>query len=704
VNYLKDMISKVACVLLSTAYCWAAHAHSTSPWGPPLDWHDAQIEDVIGVAQSGAKITVDGRSCISGGMLYFKIKDDYAFDIDERVWIDFEFYLNPAKTDLRLAYDGVKSNSRGWENTSQTIQLPAGGDSRWFTQTVPLKRARFANLGMLEGADFSLSAIPDPGAAQLQSHQFTICGIKVRRSYLTTKVNAYGAASIKVVDRDGRPTPVRMGIYDQSGRMPLPSGEALLLKNGLTGASRVISIGGKLPAWPVDNRTAFYTEGQYHARLPVGEYELVVAKGPEYRLIRQKFMVGENRATDILLKLTRWKDMETSGWFSGEDHIHYARNSSRDDHDLQIFTRAEDVKVANILQFGNSAQTYYDHYDWKHVVVHDHGRSFVLAPGQEDPRTSRLGHTAMLNIKSTLRDPDSYLLYSKIFDQAHAQGGLAGYAHVDDGWLNRMHNAARGLAVDVPFGIVDFAQILTFAETGAGVWFDFLNLGYKIAPTAGTDYPIDAVPGTYRNYVHIPQGFTPQAWFDGLKSGHTFVTSGPMLTLHVNGHGMGSELHLRAGEQLMIQAKASLNPDIDSLASLELIEQGDVVKVVKSEAGLEHIEFLYDAPATHGSWFVLRARGKRNGSVVALSAPIYLIVNGDNFWKRSAVRGIVAKMKGKMEEIFAQPEGDFTWEVGMGGEFVEHWNAQRSALRQRVDQAEAEYDDLLKRVAESANP
>jgi hypothetical protein len=64
-----------------------------------------------------------------------------------------------------------------------------------------------------------------------------------------------------------------------------------------------------------------------------------------------------------------------------------------------------------------------------------------------------------------------------------------------------------------------------------------------------------------------------QGWFDALKRGETFVTNGPMLEFTVNGKRMGSELRLKAGDKLTINATASINPDIDFLDSLELIEQ-----------------------------------------------------------------------------------------------------------------------------------
>ena len=45
--------------------------------------------------------------------------------------------------------------------------------------------------------------------------------------------------------------------------------------------------------------SAFYINGSYHAKLPVGQYELVVAKGPEYRFVRRNFNV-ENGQTQTI--------------------------------------------------------------------------------------------------------------------------------------------------------------------------------------------------------------------------------------------------------------------------------------------------------------------------------------------------------------------------------------------------------------------
>ena len=107
---------------------------------------------------------------------------------------------------------------------------------------------------------------------------------------------------------------------------------------------------------------------------------------------------------------------------------------------------------------------------------------YGLVPGVEDPRTALRGHTISLNIRNVVRRAESYLHYERTFREYRQQGALSGYAHVAGQWFN----AARGLALDVPLGNVDFVEVLQDGTLGTDLWYDFLNLGYRLVPTAGT--------------------------------------------------------------------------------------------------------------------------------------------------------------------------------------------------------------------------
>jgi len=684
--------------LSATAYGhWVANVPSQL-----MDWQTDQISRVV--AEGNGQLSgLDGKKCLEGSSFLFDVDDRYAFDIDETVQVEVEFYRHAKAAAVEVSYE-----KNGEAEAKIKDQIPAYKDGkRTYKATFPLERARFAGRGLFR-TDFSIRL----GADDAGEQGITICSISLRRSYATVVPKAFGNIALEVADETGHPVPARVGIYDKTGRLPLPSEDAFAVKR-LDEMVRVVSISPGLESipWPARNRSGFYINGFYRAKLPVGRYDLVVAKGPEYRFIRRSFTVEGVQTQALKVNLQRWDNWPAKGWYSGDNHIHYIRHDANDDPNLLLFTQAEDVHVASILQMGDIATVAWPQYGWRPYTTTNESYSFV--PGQEDPRTPRHGHTISLHLKEPVRDPQSYLLYHEVFEKARAQGGVTGYAHV----VGRgAFNARGGLALDIPFGLVDFVEVMQFGYGGSSVWFDFLNLGYKLAPSAGTDYMTDCgvigtLPGAERSYVYVPNPFSLQGWFDALKRGETFVTNGPMLEFTVNGKGMGSELRLKSGDKLIINAVASINPDIDSLESLELIEQGEVVKKVSArKAGDAKLQLHHEMTAKSGTWFVVRARGRlphgpralvpqweanQLSAKIAFSGAVYIYVDGQSFWKPSAVPAIVQGLKHSLEKLMAPATGEEEPEGAFGDTGVLLWDSQKALLKQRVDQVIPIYDRLV---------
>ena len=79
------------------------------------------------------------------------------------------------------------------------------------------------------------------------------------------------------------------------------------------------------------------------------------------------------------------------------------------------------------------------------------------------------------------------------------------------------------------------------------MYYTLLNCGLRLAPSAGTANGVHPVPAGFgRVYVHLPEGFSFDAWMQGLKQGRSFVTTGPMLYATANnadpGHVFQREL------------------------------------------------------------------------------------------------------------------------------------------------------------------
>lgn len=679
---------------ISFASALSLRAHAVEPSGiERLPWQTDQIARAYSTAWRGRVVEIAGRRCIQGRVLLFDVHDALAYDIDEDVDLTLEVAgVGASRPDVLLIYE---KNGQGPATRQLEFSPPTPGGTT--IAQVRLERARFANDGAAD-SDFSIISI--------NGVDVSISSIRIHRSRTTPAPGAMARIILTVTDENLAATPALVGLYDERDRLPLPSEQAIPIRLG-TDLKRIVSkqsfgglgLYGASLHWPAKNQSAFYVNARYEAEVPVGQYRLVVSKGPEYRILQRTIEVKPDGAT-VEARLTRWDNLAAHGWFSGDDHIHYTREDESDDRTLLLMSKAEGLNVSNILQMGNVANAHFRPYSWE-IVVDPSDPHYVLAPGQEDPRTGYRGHTIGLHLREAVRDPENYLLYDLAFRRIRAQGGLTGYAHA--GWPNPVILAARrGLALDVPEGLIDFVEVLQGGDANLQTWFNFLNLGFKLTPSAGTDFPaVDQRPGAVRNYVKIDGVFSAQAWFDHFKAGHTFVTNGPMLEFSINGNGMGHEIQVTAGTPLKISAQARLNPDLDRLDRLELIEQGRVIKTVDAKDGSADLTLICELPATRGSWFVVQARGKRGGAearTVAVTAPIYVSVDHSGYWKRDAVPGIVATLKDDLDLLaIYEPSNDEAHETREL--FAQVWKAQQAPLQERVRKAKAFYDDLVRRAA-----
>lgn len=673
------------------------YAHGIGPRGVKrLDWHTEQISQVnslipIHVHGNTRTEKIEGKTCMIAPALEIDVLNDYAYDIDESVELEILFDLENSGPSVVLQYD-----KNGQVSAKEKFTLPDQLTDRWYRHTFTLERARFAGRAGwwssgFKSVDFSIST---PWEWQDRSY-VSVCGIILKRSYVTPQPDEFGEVALELVDESGKPVLSRVGIYDATGRTPLPEKEALPVTH-FSDISRTVALRlGGMP-WPEQNRFAFYVDGSYRARLPVGKYKLIVARGLEYKIIQKTFEIKSEKETFLPIKLSRWIDMADNGWYSGEVHIHRRRVDVQDDLNIRRLIQAENLNVANLLQMGNIGAVHFQqNIDWKKRARFGEA-PYSLVSGQEDPRTYRRGHTIQLNIEEPLRNPKRYYLYHELFEAVHKQGGLTGYAHVRSAFNIGAH---VGLAMDVPFGLVDFVELMPVIDD-VKIWFDFLNLGYKLSPAAGTDYPYGYLPGTVRNYVKVRKPYSVQGWFDGLKAGRTFVTNGPMLEFNINGQSMGSDIWVTKGEILSIEGSAVISQDFTQIDKLELFKLGKIIASTSSKDGSGEIYLNYELPAGQGAWFVLKAYGQSKNQyehVTAYSAPIYVYVNGAGFCDPGAVPSIVADLKRQLQEMIASTvveqidsEQWDTWEPRR-----KYWPQNKVLLQKRIVQVNKKYDEIV---------
>ena len=363
-----------------------------------MPWHKAHFARVVamGYAELGHDLdvshaemqTIAGKSCIVGNMVAFEVDSQYAFDIDEPV--DLTLTYAPQLTTAPLV---VLWNKNGGQGRGELRINPEPG-AALRQVTVTLDRARFAKFGT-QGVDIAIES-PDDKVGGIPDGKLALCDIQISRSGKTKAPSGFGTVQLDVKDAaTGAPVPARVGLYDATGRAPMPSDQALLVER-FADKVRLLSVDPRA-FWPSESRVAFYVSGRYEGKLPVGTYELIVTRGPEFRVHHSHFEVREGQLTKVSAALERYANLPERGWYSGDDHIHLARDENRD---TTVWTQvaAEDVHVGNLLQMGNIAGTYFEQPAWGKAGRFEQD-GYLIASGQEDPRTGHLGPTIHHNLQ-----------------------------------------------------------------------------------------------------------------------------------------------------------------------------------------------------------------------------------------------------------------------------------------------------------------
>jgi hypothetical protein len=386
----------------------------------------------------------------------------------------------------------------------------------------------------------------------------------------------------------GEPTSARTELLDQDGRAVVPDDALAIFADcgnvpvhtwvpGFPVLQTLWNRHREIPN-PYTGTTQFYTDGKFRVRLPAGSYSVRATKGPEYKGASGTIVVEKGQVVLSTLDLVRWIDLAREGWYSADDHLHIPRPHPRFDPGLGTWMEAEGLHVANLLS------------------------------GQENPRTHVLGHALVLGAHRFIDLPRQYLLYDHVWEEAHRQGAVNGYAH----W--GLAGAEEGLAVWGHEALLDFVEVLNLGFPFYDRWYEALDLGIRIGPTAGTDYPcLEGLPGRDRFYAKLNGPLDAEAWLEAVRQGRTFVTNGPAIELSVEQALPGEELVLAGPGEVRVSGRVRFDPDRDAVTALELIRGGTVLVRVDAPTSAGEIRLQTTLEIERTSWLALRATGVKRG-------------------------------------------------------------------------------------------
>lgn len=427
----------------------------------------------------------------------------------------------------------------------------------------------------------------------------------------------------------------------------------------------------------------------FEVELPAGEYTVTVERGKEYLPLSRKITMADQELAEKL-PLTRFVEMASMGWYSGDTHVH------RTLEELPNVQLAEDVNVTFPLvhwvrEAYRAPPVALESEENPHAsavvqpialdaahVIYPRNTEYEIFTVDGKPHT--LGAVFILNHKKVLDRGVPPL--AELARQAHAEGAILE--------LDR-HNWPWSMAI-VPIMNVDLFELannhhwrtefhfknfgeapadwmkvekdenglteLGWTQFGFENYYTLLNCGLNLRPTAGTASGVHPVPlGFGRVYVHLGKGkpLDYQAWLEGLNAGRSFVTTGPLLRATINSQQAGHRFTLteRDGQVLVVGEVDSLNP----LKTIELIGGGEVLARYtptneRTRSGSYQNGFFGHATVRNSTWLAIRCMEDAPGGRTrfAHTAPWFVDVAGrPRVTRRQHAQYLVDRVRAEIE-------------------------------------------------------
>lgn len=395
-------------------------------------------------------------------------------------------------------------------------------------------------------------------------------------------------------------------------------------------------------------RAYFYAAGDFELGIPEGPSQWSFSRGLE--TVPRRISVDCRSDLELEVRLDPWTRLATRGWYSGDSHVHLHTGGPLNVtvNDALVAARAEDLNYVNLCVSNNEGDDIRD-ADLITGQAHSLSTSQHLLVFGEEMRSSIYGHMQFFGIRKLVEPqytgfnntpqhhdyPANYVMAA----EAIRQGGIVTYGHPMfsgqpdpfSGDPAADNAAARELPIDAILGLAHAIDLMSYNSdevSSTELWYRLLNCGIRLSACVGTDALLDRETdpmGGERVYVKVDGGLTMRGWLDGLKSGRSFVTNGPLASLKVNGLDLGDTCRLAGPETVHVTAQ------VESLVPFEVVEvmvNGQVahtgVPAPGSTSGdVRLMSFDVELPIRQSSWVALRVRAAGHESHQGMGGPAW---------------------------------------------------------------------------------
>lgn len=433
----------------------------------------------------------------------------------------------------------------------------------------------------------------------IDSHGIALGGS--RSTSIRLLPNADRRLQVRLLDASGHATAARVRVQDQEGRYFPPLGHRSEVNPGLMedfGADVV-----------VNGSEYAYVDGSFDIDVPGDGAVLEVAGGFHRTPLRRSIEATDLERGHMEVSFDEVIRPGAGRWVAGDTHVHFLAPST-----AMLQARAEGVNVVHLL-----ACTWGEH----HTSVTDFGGDQASPDGEHavwvgsENRQNMLGHVGLVGSQRPLLP----------FTSGGPPEGPIGapVTNLMADWLQRSRDAG-GLAIgahfplpyaevpaDIAWGLIDALEFETFDHTLEAPpitgWYRFLDAGYRLPVVGGTDKMSASVPlGQIRTWARLEEDgpVTFAAWADAVRAGRTFVSSGPLIELIVEGQQPGATLEVDRGASLDVVLSVRAAQPIISV--VELVVNGTVVAAETASEPCSILSLRHRLRIEDTGWIAGRSR------------------------------------------------------------------------------------------------
>ena len=228
------------------------------------------------------------------------------------------------------------------------------------------------------------------------------------------------------------------------------------------------------------------------------------------------------------------------------------------------------------------------------------------------------------------------------------------------------------LAADIALGKIDAVEIrpqysgpLQFNELSFLDWYRYLNCGYRLPVVGGTDKMFAWMPvGCERTYAYLgKEEFNFPNWAKAVRKGNTFMTSGPLLLFHADGHVPGEEIVLGAGGGTMevsLEAQSFV-----PFHRLEVVMNGRVIAAREDQEGALQMTLREKVHVGEAGWIAGRCASRFGPTtkwqlrICAHTSPVYVRMRGQEVFSTSGLAYMLTLVEGAqtwVEQLATRPD------------------------------------------------